>query len=461
MGFVSGTSGIYREAFYGNRRIMIPNPEHIKTFVSTTYTYIGKNKQQEISRLLFEIAKRERIDYTKIAQELPKPPSRFTNIKDYLLRRRYPSLTEENQGIRPSLFDISLRPDLRVDKDSKPVIYPKTLFVEESVFHTGFATRIRNLFPDSKVEIIKTYKDHIGKRRLSIDDYNRRLQDFYLIRENFDFYKRCPCSNESASCGYIVVNLGSGCPYECSYCILQDYINSPGIILPANIEDFFSVFKNSKQNIRCGSGELTDSLVFDHITGYSPQIVEFFRHYPDSSFEFKTKSNNIGLLTSAPGAKNVIVSWSVNPQSVVETVEYFTASMTERLKAAQTCVKCGYRVAFHFDPIIYYQGWESDYKELIHTLLTTIDGRHIAWISLGTLRMTPRLKKIIENRFPDNTILDEEFFTGHDGKLRYPKRIRISLYRNMISWIRHYCTSVPVYLCMEDRFIHSEYQVFS
>ena len=37
----------------------------------------------------------------------------------------------------------------------------------------------------------------------------------------------------------------------------------------------------------------------------------------------------------------------------------------------------------------------------------------IAWMSLGTLRMSQRLKHIIENRFPKNKILDEEFLIGH------------------------------------------------
>ncbi|MDN3514151.1 MAG: hypothetical protein NG747_07100 [Candidatus Brocadia sp.] len=213
---------------------MIVNTEQIKTLVSKYYPYFGINKQQEISRLLFEIVKRERIDYTKIAENLPKPPSRFSAIKDYLLKRRYPSFAESN------------------------------------------------------VEIIKSYKQHVGKRRFGITDYNRRMENFYLVREDYDFFKKCPCSSKSAHCGYYVVNLGSGCPYECTYCVLQDYINSPGIILPANIEEFFSAFRDLGRNIRCGSCELTDSLAFDHITGYSPRIVEFFRHYPKTLYELKT-----------------------------------------------------------------------------------------------------------------------------------------------------------------------------
>jgi spore photoproduct lyase len=430
------------------------NPEQIKTFVNKNYPYLGINKQQEVSRLLFEIAKRERIDYTAVTDNLPQPPSRFVHIKDYLLKRRYPSLTARGYKIRSSFCDVTINPELKMDIAPKLRIEPKNLYIEESVLHTEMAKRVASQFPQSNVEIIKTYKEYVKKKRFGINDYNRRLESLYLVRENYDFYKRCPCSNKSASCGYFVVNLGSGCPYECTYCVLQDYINSPGIVLPANIEDFFAALKNFKQNIRCGNGELTDSLAFDHITGYSPQIVEFFRQYPKSMFEFKTKSNNIDLLLSVRGARNIIVSWSMNPPKIVETVEYLTATLSQRLEAAQKCVNCGYRVAFHFDPIIYYPGWEVDYEKLIDDIFNTVDGGNIAWISLGTLRMTPRLKKIIENRFPDNTLLDEEFLTGHDGKLRYPRDIRTFIYKNMASWIRKRCKDVTLYLCMEEKSMH-------
>lgn len=441
--------------FEGNITVII-NPEQIKTFVNTNYPYLGINKQQEVSRLLFEIAKRERIDYTEVTDNLPQPPSRFVHIKDYLLKRRYPSLTEKGQKIRPSFFDVCINPELKVDVTLKPLNKPINLYIEETVLLTETTKRMMFQFPESNVEIINTYKEHVKKKRFGISDYNHRLESFYLVRENYDFYKRCPCSNKSASCGYFIVNLGSGCPYECVYCVLQDYINSPGIVLPANIEDFFAALKNFKQNIRCGSGELTDSLAFDHISGYSPQIVDFFRKYPKSMFEFKTKSNNIDLLVSVPGARNIIVSWSMNPAKIVETVEYYTATLPQRLEAAQKCADCGYRVAFHFDPIIYYPGWEVDYEKLINDIFDTVDGGNIAWISLGTLRMTPRLKKIIENRFPDNTILDEEFLIGHDGKLRYPRDVRAFIYKNMTSWVRKHSKDVPLYLCMEEKSMHRD-----
>jgi len=247
------------------------------------------------------------------------------------------------------------------------------------------------------------------------------------------------------------VNLGSGCGFECTYCYLQDYINSPGIVIPANIEDFFEEFRKYKQDIRLGSGELTDSLLFDHITGFSPLIVEFFKNYPKSTFEFKTKSVNIDNLLKVTPAGNIVVSWSVNPPNIIDAMEFYTAPLEDRLQAAASCIKAGYKVGFHFDPIIYYKGWERDYEALVNRIYDVIDDNKIEWISLGTLRLTSRLKRIIENRFVENTILDEEFTNSHDGKLRYPFALRTQVYKKMKEWILARSSHAPIYLCMEEK----------
>ena len=113
-------------------------------------------------------------------------------------------------------------------------------------------------------------------------------------------------------------------------------------------------------------------------------------------------------------------------------------------------------LAFHFDPVIYYENWERDYEELINLLFDNIKAEHIRWISLGTLRFSRELKKIIENRFPQNHILNEELSPGFDGKMRYREKIRIDVYKKMNSWIKRRSKRVFVYLCMENRPVWKE-----
>ena len=120
------------------------------------------------------------------------------------------------------------------------------------------------------------------------------------------------------------------------------------------------------------------------------------------------------------------------------------------MKAAKRVVEAGYSVAFHFDPLIHYQGWEDDYREVVERIFAAVNEKNIAWISLGALRYPPKMKAIIERKFPHSKITLGELEVGEDNKLRYLKPIREELFRTMFESIRANSREVYVYLCMEN-----------
>ena len=106
------------------------------------------------------------------------------------------------------------------------------------------------------------------------------------------------------------------------------------------------------------------------------------RKMPEYIFEFKTKSDNIDSLLQNKAAKNVVIAWSLNPQEVIDQNEFYSASLIKRLKAAKKCAEAGYKVAFHYDPIIYYSGWEQAYSEVIEKMFKYVKTSQISWISM-------------------------------------------------------------------------------
>jgi spore photoproduct lyase len=120
------------------------------------------------------------------------------------------------------------------------------------------------------------------------------------------------------------------------------------------------------------------------------------------------------------------------------------------LEAAQKVIRSGYRVGFHFDPVIDYPGWEKDYEEVLSRLFETLPQEKIAWISLGCLRFMPELKTIMQDRFPKSKLPLAEWITGMDGKLRYDKLRRIEIYSKMTEMIRRQAPDVTLYLTMES-----------
>ena len=429
-----------------------------EAIVRENFPRFGVNKKQEITRLLYEISKKEGIEPEGILEE-EESLQDYPRLKKILLQRRYPLACQDQSSLKTYLpklqfQDYPLNSGLAKNKK----FYPKKVFIEKSVASSAPAARFKGLFPRAEFEEIASFKEYRTQNKdFGIADYNKRQESVFIVRENYDFFKKCPCTKCASACGYHIFNLGFGCIYECTYCYLQEYTNTPGIILPANIGDFFNAFNAYKKaGMRIGSGEFTDSLALDRWTGYSLELIDFFNKHLGVTFEFKTKSVGIDNLLKARHSGNIVVSWSLNPQAVIDENEFFSSSLEERLAAAKRCVASGYKVGFHFDPIIYFSGWQVEYAGLIEELFSRIQPKDIVWISLGTLRFRPELKTVIENRFPANKILDEELLLGYDNKLRYPDKIRYSVYRYMISAIRSHSKDIELYLCMEDKKMRKE-----
>ena len=269
-----------------------------------------------------------------------------------------------------------------------------------------------------------------------------------------DFVKPCPCTPCYLGCCYYVIHADLNCPMDCSYCILQLYLNEPWLTVHVNTDDMWkqldSFLKQNNRFLRIGTGELGDSLALDPVTGRSREFIEFFRHRPQALFELKTKTINIENILDTPAADNIIAAWSLNSKEAAKKEEKDAPSVHARIRAAEAVIKKGYRVAFHFDPLILYNGWEEGYREVIDLLMSRIDVKKIAWFSLGSLRFPPDLKPVIQQRFPLSKIIYEEMIKGIDGKLRYFKPNRIKFYRKVVSFFGDRGKMIPFYFCMES-----------
>ena len=197
------------------------------------------------------------------------------------------------------------------------------------------------------------------------------------------FVKHCPCTPDVVPCGYYNINLHTGCPYDCSYCILQAYLETSTPVFFTNFDDLESELHEVSRHqkyIRIGTGELSDSLAWDHQSNYSQRILSIFEKFPHMFFEFKTKSTRIeNILAYEKLLKNIIISWSLNPREVIEREELLTPDLYSRLAALKKVQDHGYKIGIHFDPIVIFEGWKTAYLNLIEEIARVIKPSSIAW----------------------------------------------------------------------------------
>lgn len=331
------------------------------------------------------------------------------------------------------------------------------VYLQREAVNSVLGERIKSIFPSEKIQVVDhtPFKENLGE--MTAAEYDRSKRHLFVTPFKGHFFKRCPGASQKKAltcCNYHVLNLGQQCNMNCSYCYLQSYLNSPVMTMYSNIEQAIQELREmaeskGQQPLRVGTGEVIDSLSLDPLTLFSHPLIEFFNQYPEWILEFKTKSACVDQFLDCDHRGNIVVSWSINPQEVISHEEHGTASLEERLSAAERCVQKGFPIAFHLDPMIYHEGWQKNYGELIRELTRRFQRKDLHGVTIGTLRFQPEQRHLMRERFGmQSWVTQAEMFPSESGKLRYDSQIRTSMFRFAVETFKNH-SDWPVSLCME------------
>lgn len=329
------------------------------------------------------------------------------------------------------------------------------IYLDCKVSRSLFARNVLRQLPGIPVTIVRDQEKFL-KNAEGIP-LSKGKQMLWLTEFKGPMLKPCPATGKDyLCCRYWTLNVQMNCPLDCTYCILQTFLNLPFITLFVNAKDVIreiDTLLNSEPRrlFRMGTGELTDSLALDPLTRLNESLI---RHALRKKMvlEIKTKTNFVQHLPIVP-RRNIVLSWSLNPDAIVKTEEHKSASLDARLNAASAALKKGYRLGFHFDPLLMTAGWEKKYSELLDALTRRIPEQAVFWVSLGSFRYPPSLKGILDKRFPQTRITTGESVKGLDGKMRYFRPDREALYQKVYGMLRKRWERVFVYFCMENKTI--------
>lgn len=332
---------------------------------------------------------------------------------------------------------------------------PERIFVEQSVEDLPFTGELLDQWSSVPVKMVGNAREAVQDLSGEPDPIGAGKRSLLIAQQRGPFIKLCPGTKKYICCGYRTINVATNCNLDCTYCILQSYLTIPFLVAYANLEDLTSQLDNflaSGQSdfYRLGTGELTDSLSLDPVFHHARQLIPYFADKSNAILELKTKTTHVDDLLHLRHGGRTVVSWSLNTDSVVQKEEQEAPPVLDRLKTARRCDQAGYRIGFHFDPLIEYPGWEKEYRQVVDDIFQYVNSEAIAWISLGALRYPPELNEIIRRRHPQSKIVLGELFPGDDGKLRYFKPIRVEMFRKLHTWIKEHDPGVFVYLCMES-----------
>lgn len=262
----------------------------------------------------------------------------------------------------------------------------------------------------------------------SIENYIKAKKTIYLTVNKEK--KLRPCS-PSADYQF---SLSSSCPGHCEYCYLQTTQGEkPYMKVFVNIDEILAVIqKHIDENLpnityfECGS--ITDPIALEHLTGNLKRCVEFFANSENGRLRVVTKYDNIDSFLDINHNKHTKFRFSINTRYIINKFEHNTSSFEERIEAARKIAKAGYPLGFIIAPIMIYDNWKNDYKELLDKLKSELEGyEEKITFELIQHRFTNTAKELILKRFPKTELdLNEDnrqLKWGPYGKFKhvYPK----------------------------------------
>jgi len=319
--------------------------------------------------------------------------------------------------------------------------------LDRSVQNSPLASRVLNRLGQLPVSLVETGQNP------ELEDHSGQV--LYLKEYKGRFFRFCPGTSHYRCCGYRIIHIGENCPLNCSYCILKAYFQDPVLKVWANQDRLFEELSREFEAhpgrlYRAGTGEFTDSLALEPVTGLTADLVFFLERYPHVCLELKSKIVDVSWMESLSRADRVLPAWSLNAPEVVDQEEMGVATLEERLQAARECARAGFRVCLHFDPIIHFPGWQSGYSRAVEMIGDYLRAEDIAYLSLGSFRCMPDLKDFISRNWPESTYILNEFVPGLDGKLRLLRPLRVEQFRFLADRLRGIGLDRQMYFCMES-----------
>ncbi|MBN2071025.1 MAG: hypothetical protein JW814_06160 [Candidatus Krumholzibacteriota bacterium] len=313
------------------------------------------------------------------------------------------------------------------------------------------AARIIGNLPAAAVEVIDDIPSLIIQKPGKDDS-------LILTRHEGEFVKDFPSTPGAPPCGekYIITTLN--CPFACTYCYLQSYLAHGRIVVFTNIDRMKREIRKAlspRAVQRFTTGEMSDSLAIDHITGHTLELLPLFRG-TGTLLEVRTKSANVGhiidRMASDPGiAENLLITWTIAPSGAIRGEEYLASSVEERIGAMSRASAAGIRVAIRFDPVIPWYYDKDEYEKLARIIFGSVDHAMIHRFEIGVMRFPPGLWEKVRKRDSRSNLFKGEYFRDGEGKMRLYRPERIRIYREIDDIIRKYFSPARVDLSMEDR----------
>ena len=263
---------------------------------------------------------------------------------------------------------------------------PKAIYFENKILEYPLGKKLMEKYKEiPKIEIENHNNIEEMRKKENKEFPNMKRNLIIGIRKTHKFVENHKTSD------YLVPYTSSGCTASCMYCYLVcNYNKCAYLRLFVNreqmLEEIIKTSEKADRDLTFEIGSNSDLVLENTITGNLPWTIENFKNASKGYLTFPTKFDMIDDLLTLDHQGRVIIRMSVNPEEIINKVEFGTSRLKGRIEAINKLKEAGYKIGILIAPVILVDNWKQLYSELIKRLneeLSQIEQHHLKTIYIG------------------------------------------------------------------------------
>ena len=321
---------------------------------------------------------------------------------------------------------------------------PDAIFYEKDIENYELGKELLKKYKEQKIpmKIIENHNNNEEKRKKENKEFPKMKKNLIIAtRKTHKYIENYKVSD------FLVPYTSSGCVAMCMYCYLVcNYNKCAYLRLFVNREYMLDRLKKkaneANKNLVFEIGSNSDLILENTITGNLEWTIENFKNNEKGKITFPTKFDMVEPILDINHNGKVIIRMSLNPEELINKVEFGTSRLNKRIEAINKLVEAGYTVGILIAPIILVENWKELYENLLKKMFDELSLKAKKQVFFELIFMTYSYvhNAINHEAFPNAIELyNKEQMTGKGrGKYAYKEKIKEETKKYLIDLMKKY-----------------------
>ena len=322
---------------------------------------------------------------------------------------------------------------------------PQAIFYEKEIINYPLGKQLMEQYKDVPKSEIENHNNIEEMRKKQNSEFPNMKRNLIIgVRKTHKFVENHKTSD------YLVPYTSSGCTAMCMYCYLVcNYNKCAYLRLFVNreqmLEKIIKVANASEKQLTFEIGSNSDLILENTITGNLEWTIENFAKTEKGFLTLPTKFDMVDEILPLQHNGKIIIRMSVNPEEIINKVEFGTSRLKGRIEAINKLAGAGYKVGILIAPVILVDGWQKLYSDLIKRLNDELSEKvkKNAFFEIILMTYSYVHTRINEEAFPNAiNLYNKDLMTGRgNGKYGYKEGVRIEAEKYLREEMKKYFPS--------------------